>query len=91
MAGGATDLRMRSSAFTNPYPARLENINYRGWNATRLSNGLVSLIIVPDIGGRAIQLLLGDRELFFVARSIRSQRSRPEYGQRCRNSPDGPG
>jgi hypothetical protein len=53
-------------ASSSPYPAKLENISYRGWNATRLTNGLISVIIVPDIGGRAIQLKLGDRELFFV-------------------------
>ena len=50
----------------NAFPAHLDNINYRGWRAIRLSNGLISLIIVPQIGGRAIQLKLGDQELFFV-------------------------
>jgi hypothetical protein len=48
------------------FPAQLETVNYKGWNAYRLTNGLVSLIVVPDIGGRAIQLMLGDKELFFV-------------------------
>jgi hypothetical protein len=46
--------------------AHLETVNYKGWNAYRLANGLVSLIVVPDIGGRAIQFSLGDKELFFV-------------------------
>lgn len=50
----------------NSFPSHLDNIDYRGWHAIRLSNGLVSLIIVPQIGGRAIQLKLGDQELFFV-------------------------
>lgn len=48
------------------FPARLETVKYKGWNAYSLSNGLVTLIIVPDIGGRAIQLKVGEKELFFV-------------------------
>src|ERR1700678_512256 len=48
------------------YPARIDNTDYRGWKSYRLTNGLVSLYVVPDIGGRAIQLQIGDRELFFV-------------------------
>lgn len=60
----SASLLAQSSA--NAFPAHLENIDYRGWRAIRLSNGLISLIIVPQIGGRAIQLKLGDQELFFV-------------------------
>jgi hypothetical protein len=48
------------------YPARIELTDYRGWKAYRLTNGLINLFVVPDIGGRAIQLEIGDRELFFV-------------------------
>jgi hypothetical protein len=48
------------------YSARLEKTQYKGWNAYRLSNGIVSLFVAPDIGGRAIQLQLGDHEFFFV-------------------------
>jgi hypothetical protein len=48
------------------YTARIEDVKYMGWDAIRLSNGLVSLILVPDIGGRAIQLQLGERSIFFV-------------------------
>jgi len=48
------------------FSAHIDGVNYRGWNAYRLTNGLVSLTVVPDIGGRAIQFALGDKELFFV-------------------------
>jgi hypothetical protein len=51
---------------SNTFPARLETTNYKGWNAYRLTNGLVTLTVVPDIGGRAIQLQIGEKELFFV-------------------------
>ncbi|HKS95833.1 MAG TPA: DUF4380 domain-containing protein [Terriglobia bacterium] len=48
------------------YAAKLEKTQYRGWNVYRLSNGLISLMVAPDIGGRAIQLSLGDQDFFFV-------------------------
>ena len=52
------------------YQARIEKTPYKGWSAYRLSNGLISLYITPQIGGRAIQLQLGDREFFFVNRDL---------------------
>ncbi|HEV2348711.1 MAG TPA: DUF4380 domain-containing protein [Terriglobia bacterium] len=47
------------------YQAKLEKATFKGWNVYRLSNGIISLIVAPDIGGRAIQLQLGDQEFFF--------------------------
>jgi hypothetical protein len=52
------------------YSAHLEKTQYRKWNAYKLSNGLVSLFVAPDIGGRAIQLQLGDQEYFFVNKDL---------------------
>jgi hypothetical protein len=52
------------------FAARLEKTQYLGWNVYKLTNGLVSLYIAPDIGGRAIQLQLGDQEFFFVNRAL---------------------
>jgi len=49
----------------NPWQASLEKTQCRGRNAYRLSNDLVSLYVAPDIGGRAIQLQLGDHDLLF--------------------------
>ncbi len=46
--------------------AKIEKTQYKGWNVFRLSNGLVQLFIAPELGGRAIQLQLGDQEFFFV-------------------------
>ena len=40
----------------------------QGWKAIRLSNGLVELHLVPEIGGRVIQLTLGAQEFFYVNR-----------------------
>lgn len=48
------------------YSAKLEKTQYKGWNAYRLTNGIVSVLVAPDIGGRVIQMQLGDQEYFFV-------------------------
>jgi len=44
----------------------LEQTQYCGWNVYKLTNGIISLIVAPDIGGRAIQLQLGDQGFFYV-------------------------
>ena len=56
-------------AMANPatsYSAKLEKTQYKGWNVYRLTNGLITLYIAPALGGRALQLQLGDHEYFFV-------------------------
>ena len=45
----------------NSFSARLEKTQFNGWNAYRLTNGIVTLYVAPDIGGRAIQLELARR------------------------------
>jgi len=39
---------------------------YRGWKSLRLANGLIEVQVVPNIGGRIIQLKLEDFEYFWV-------------------------
>ena len=52
------------------YSTQLERTQYRKWNVYKLSNGLISLFIAPDLGGRAIQLQLADQEYFFVNKDL---------------------
>lgn len=59
-------VRSAMAAPKSSYSAKLEKTQYRGWNVYKLTNGLVSLFIAPEIGGRAIQLQLSDHEYFFV-------------------------
>ncbi len=40
--------------------------DYQGWNALRLANGILELIIIPEIGGRIIQLRLGESDFLYV-------------------------
>ncbi|MGA2630560.1 MAG: DUF4380 domain-containing protein [Terriglobia bacterium] len=58
--------RFAMAAPASSFPARVEKTQYKGWNVYRLTNGLVTLDVAPDIGGRAIQLRLADQEYFFV-------------------------
>ncbi|MBZ5514220.1 MAG: DUF4380 domain-containing protein [Acidobacteriia bacterium] len=60
------------------FPAKIEKTQYRGWSAYRLTNGLVTLYIAPEIGGRAIQLQLGDQEYFFINRDLAGKVLPPE-------------
>lgn len=47
-------------------PCSIDGVNYKGWKSLSLTNGLLELFVVPEIGGRIIQLRLGDREYFYV-------------------------
>ncbi len=58
--------------------AKVEKTRYKGWDVFRLSNGLISLLVAPDIGGRAIQLQLGDEEFFFVNADLAGKVLPPE-------------
>ena len=44
--------------------------NFRGWQAAYLTNGLVRVAAVPDIGGRLMAYDLGDYAYLFVDRDL---------------------
>lgn len=44
--------------------------NYRGWKSLCLSNSLVELQVLPDIGGRIIQFKFGGKEFLWVNPSL---------------------
>ncbi len=47
-------------------PCAISVESYQGWGAVRLGNGIISLIVVPAIGGRILQLRLGEEEYLYV-------------------------
>jgi hypothetical protein len=63
-------VRSVMAATAPSYSAKIEQTQYRKWNVYKLSNGLVSLFVAPQLGGRAIQLQLGDHEYFFVNKAL---------------------
>jgi len=52
------------------FEAKLERTEYDGWKAYRLTNGIITLFVTPEIGGRAIQLELGHQSYFFVNKQL---------------------
>lgn len=47
-------------------PCKVGMANYEGWKALRLANGILELLIVPEIGGRILQMRLGKTNYFYV-------------------------
>jgi hypothetical protein len=45
---------------------RVANLHFGGWRALTLKNGIIELFVVPEIGGRAIQLRFCGSDLFYV-------------------------
>lgn len=46
--------------------ARAEEIQYQGWRALRLTNGMVTVVAVPDIGGRIMEYKLGGHPFLWI-------------------------
>jgi hypothetical protein len=66
------------AARVEAYPAKIQQMQYNGWNVYRLTNGIVSLLIAPQLGGRAIQMQLGTHEYFFVNKDLAGKILPPE-------------
>jgi hypothetical protein len=47
-------------------PCRIEAVNYRGWSAEQLSNRWLKLIVVPQNGGRLMQVIFAGHSYLFV-------------------------
>ncbi len=45
---------------------RVQNVDYHGWKCVELSNGRIDVVVAPQLGGRIIQLRLGDVEVLWV-------------------------
>jgi len=51
---------------------------YRGWASLALTNGLVEVQVVPEIGGRVIQFKLGDFEYLWVNADLAGKKPTPD-------------
>jgi hypothetical protein len=51
----------------------VKSTNYLGWKAEQLSNKWVTLEIVPEIGGRLIQVTFGGHDLLYVNPALKGQ------------------
>jgi len=64
-------------------PCTLGKVNFEGWPAYELANGLLHVFVVPEIGGRIIQMRLGEEPFLYINPRIHGQVFPPEQ-----NGPD---
>jgi hypothetical protein len=57
--------RAQDKVASNP-PCRVEPVDYKGWSAQQLSNHWIRLIIVPQNGGRLMQVTFSGHDYLFV-------------------------
>ncbi len=60
---------------------RVEERGFRGWQAAYLKNDLITLVAVPDIGGRIMAYDLGPYPYLYVDRQYAGQLFTPEENQ----------
>ena len=58
-----------------------KKIDFHGWNAYEIGNGLIRLVAVPDIGGRFMAYDLGDYPYLYVDRPLAGKLFSPEENQ----------
>jgi hypothetical protein len=56
-------------------------IDFHGWTAYEIGNGIVRLVAVPDIGGRIMAYDLGDHPYLYVDRPLAGKLFSPEENQ----------
>jgi hypothetical protein len=66
------------SALAGPQACRVDNIDYLGWKAVRMANAWVTLTIVPQLGGRLMQVTFGGHDYLFVNQQLKGQSFSPE-------------
>jgi hypothetical protein len=60
------------------HPCSLREVNFEGWETFELANGLVQIFVAPQIGGRIIQMRLGDQPFLYINPRLRGQVFPPE-------------
>lgn len=74
MRGGFAILATCVSVFAGPADwvkgagddCTVRKVDYHGWGCVELSNGRIEVVVAPQLGGRIIQLRLGDAEYLWV-------------------------
>lgn len=82
VAVGLTVLPSWGSPGPLPEPCHVQSVAFEGWNAVEISNDWVRLEIVPQLGGRLMQVTFGDHHYLFVNREYEGKYFSPqEAGQ----------
>ena len=64
-----------------PSECRVEDVDYRGWHAKQLSNKWVQLVVVPQNGGRVLQVTFAGHPYLFVNPQYEGKYLPPTTGQ----------
>ena len=62
-------------------PCRVEPVDYKGWQAQQISNQWVQLMIVPQNGGRLMQVTFAGHPYFFVNPKYAGKYLPPSHGE----------
>ncbi len=65
---------------SSPPVCRIDSMTFDGWKAEQISNEWVRLIIVPQLGGRLMQVTFGDHPFLFVNEQYKGQYFPPSEG-----------
>lgn len=78
-------VRGRAESSERPAPAcRVEPVNFDGWKAEQLTNHWVTLTVVPQLGGRLMQVAFGGHAYLFVNPQYRGKYFPPQSGASAR-------
>ena len=66
MLGVALPFALGASPAPTNLSCKVESVDYKGWKAQQLSNGWVQLVIVPQNGGRLMQVTFAGHAYLFV-------------------------
>ncbi len=60
---------------------RVRSVTYNGWSCTELTNGRVDVVVAPQLGGRIVQLRLGNFEYLWVNKDLAGKVVNPRAGR----------
>lgn len=78
---GTALVHAQGKSAQNPPACRVEPVNYKGWQAQQISNRWVQLIVVPQNGGRLMQVTFGGHPYLFVNPKYAGQYFPPTQGK----------
>src|SRR5215475_15079468 len=64
LSSALVDVQVKNTQ--NPPACEIVPVNYKGWQAHQISNRWVQLIVVPQNGGRLMQVTFGGHSYLFV-------------------------
>ncbi len=81
VALGTLGASARRGRAASPRGCTVSETNYDGWKAEQLANQWVKLEIVPQLGGRLMQVTFGDHDFLFVNDQLKGQYMPPDTAQ----------